>query len=200
MTRSLIATLIVFAASTANAQIDNCRQLDELAFSAFVEAREVRWMIHDNFVDSRDYDHLLRDATGLTEALMDLQRNLGRDRPEAILCRNVDVAIREAQNLRSHLDGCDFARVQHRSRRTTFRGNGYTFQPETRHAGHFQVRRVVQQLDNIERTLATLDTMVHGGQGGFGGVGTPPPPAPTPSRPTLLTPENAMMLLRQLQR
>jgi len=196
---SLIATLLVIAASTANAQVDNCRQLDELAFSAFVEAREVRWAIHDNFVESHDYDHLLRDATGLTEAIMDLQRNLGRDRPEAVLCRNIDVAIREAQNLRSHLDGCDFARVSRRSRRTTFHGNGYTFAPETRHAGHFQVRRVLLQLDRIERTLASLDTMVHGGHGTVNGIGTPPPPT-LRSQPTLLTPENAMLLLRQLQR
>lgn len=199
---SLFTTLLILTATTANAQVDNCRELDELAFSAFVQAREVRWDIHDSFTDSHDYQHLLRDATGLTEALVDLQRNLWRGRSEAVLCRNVDVAIREADNLRSHLDGCDFARTRRESRRTTFRGNGYVFHPETRHAGHIHVRRVLQQLDRIEQTLVTLDTLVHDGHGNIGGLGTPPPPVPAaaPSRPTLFTPENAMMLLRQLQR
>ncbi|MEW4488130.1 hypothetical protein AB1L42_08610 [Thalassoglobus sp. JC818] len=135
---------------------EHYRHLDDLAFSAFVEARELRWEIHDDFVESRDYDHLLEDADRILKGVHRVQA--------AILAEESDKDIREellrVRNkidiLKEHLGACDFAAHQPGRRQPAFGGNGYHFTPETRHVGAVHVRKALEHLDRVEAAMIHL--------------------------------------------
>ncbi|TWT58620.1 hypothetical protein KOR42_20020 [Thalassoglobus neptunius] len=132
------------------------RHLDDLAFSAFVEARELRWEIHDDFVESRDYDHLLEDADRIVKGVHRVQA--------AILAEESDKDIREEtlrlrnkiDVLKEHLGACDYAVHRPGRRQPTAAGKGYHFTPETKHVGAVHVRKALEHLDRVEATVAHL--------------------------------------------
>ena len=132
------------------------RHLDDLAFSAFVEARELRWEIHDDFVESRDYDHLLEDADRIVKGVHRVQA--------AILAEESDKDIREEilrlrnkiDVLKEHLGACDYAAHLPGRRQPAFGGKGYHFTPETKHVGGVHVRKALEHLDRVEAAIAHL--------------------------------------------
>lgn len=136
------------------------RQLDDLSFAAFVEARELRWELHDDFVESQDYHHLLNDADELVVALHELQMAIYRERPEAFIGREVEGVQRKLSNLTQHLNGCDFARASESRHRTTNYGRGYVYHPATQHVGQAHVVAALKMVSRIEASLAQLSREV----------------------------------------
>ena len=137
---SMVA-VVSLCSTSANADHHNARyrHLDDLSFAAFAEARELRWEIHDDFVDSHDYEHLLEDADAVIEAMHGLQVAIYRERPDHLIGREVEQVEKKLANLTSHMNTCDYARVSSSRHQTTFNGRGYSFTPETRHVGRIHV-------------------------------------------------------------
>ena len=138
-------------------------RLDDLAFSAFIDARELRWEIHDDFVDSHDYDHLLEDADKIIASMQEVQAAIYRERPDEIIARLIDVTFSNMSNLTSHLNGCDFAQVRRGSHRVTYGGRGYSYTPETAHVGRIHVDAALRSIAKIETALALLEREVRPG-------------------------------------
>ncbi len=157
---TLVSAIAVVAmiSSTAQAEHHNARyrQLDDVAFAAYVEARELRWELHDDFVDSRDYDHLLEDSEIVLIALQGLQNSILRERSDAQIEREVVNVSRKLSDLTTHLNGCDFARVSRSRHRYSFNGRGYTFTPETQHVGRVHVDVALKMIAKIESLLEGL--------------------------------------------
>ncbi len=155
-------TLLAVIGSTAHAAEEHnarYRHLDDVVFSAYVEARELRWEIHDDFVDSHDYDHLLEDADEVVSALQSLERTILRERSDQTIAREADIVQRKLSTLTQHLNGCDFARVRHHHR-ATYNGRGYVFTPETQHVGRSHVLVALKMIAKIEDALAHLEDEV----------------------------------------
>ncbi len=144
--------------STAQAGHHNARyrQLDDFAFAAYVEARELRWELHDDFVDSHDYDHLLEDAEDVLIAMQGLQNSILRERSDALIEREVNIVMKKLSDLTVHLNGSDFARGSRSRHRTTFNGRGYVFTPETQHVGRVHVDAALKMIAKIETALDAL--------------------------------------------
>lgn len=156
LTATLTAMTLGFVTiAEANPHNARYRRLDDLAFSAFVDARELRWEIHDDFVDSADYDHLLRDADEIISALQDLQNTIYRERPDQLVVRDIEIVHRRLHNLSGHLDGCDFMRNVPERYRSRGRG-GYEFTPETQSVGVRHVNTALRMIARIESSLDRL--------------------------------------------
>lgn len=187
---SSMVAVVAMLGSTANADIytSRYRHLDDLAFSAFVDARDLRWVIHDNFIDSRDYQHLMNDADDIVAALQDVQVAIYRERPDAVILREICQAQKQVANLSSHLNGCDFARSSQSRFRPAYQGRGYSFIPETRHAGRIHVHTALKMIARIESALAALEREVCPNHGRQSHVPIQPPiieepPIPVPALP-----------------
>ncbi|MCA8997592.1 MAG: hypothetical protein KDA80_11410 [Planctomycetaceae bacterium] len=115
MTRTLLATLMLIATGmTVNvAQADHehqaYRTYDDLAFSAYVSAREFRWEIHDDFTESREYNHLLRDSDTLLEHLRDLQKLVLREESRRTIHHHTDVTLGCLRDIRKCIVTSDYA-------------------------------------------------------------------------------------------
>ena len=182
-TLALLATLVI----TTSAQADHARLrvLDDIAFSAYIQARDVRWEIHDHFNDSRDFLHLLRDADTILAELRDLQDSIYRERSEAWLGRELDTVKRRVDNLRSHMEECDFATHREARRYSVGSQGRFAFAPETRHGGWRHVAAVNRMLDQIDCSLAALRSELTGQP-----AIAPPPSHHHNSVPPVLTPRD----------
>lgn len=181
---SVIALATIFSSSAnADHRLARFRQLDDLSFAAFVEARELRWEIYINFVDSHDYQHLLSDADEVIEAMHDLQVDIYRERPDHVIEREIDNVQRRLANLKSHMNGCDFARTLNSRHRPTFNGRGYVYAPETHSGGRGHALTALRMIARIESALEALECAVcgHGRRSTHSNIVPPTiPPAPQP--------------------
>lgn len=162
---TLTLGLILATLTTADAHADHqhnarYRYLDDLSFAAFIDARELRWEIHDDFVNSRDYDHLLEDADAIIAALQDVQQAIYRERSDAFIAQRVVITNQAIANLTSHLHGCDFASIRRGTYRPTYGGRGYHFSPETRHVGRVHVDAALNLIAKVEAALHALEREV----------------------------------------
>ena len=190
---ALTTLLMVGSAAQAGPHDDRYHHLDDLAFAAFVDARELRWEIHDDFVDSHDYDHLLSDADEVVRGLQSLQASIYRERPDQLLARDVVTVQRNLSNLTQHLNASDFAHVDRGSRRSTYNGRGYVFTPETQHVGRVHVVAALRLINRIEHALEGLERAVNPRGHGHHHSSQEPitlPDAPAPGGPVLLPRES----------
>ena len=186
MTRTILTTFALIAVTATPLLADHehnarYRTLDDMAFAAFADARELRWEIHDDFVTSKDYDHLLEDADAIISSLRNVQATIYRERPDSLIARDLAVTYEKIANLSEHMESCDFARVRPAQYQMTFQGRGYRYSPETRNVGRIHVEAALKLIARVERTLDQLAYEVgltshhhHGGPA----VGTPPIPVP----------------------
>lgn len=156
------ALMAIFVASnivTSQASADHSfyRQLDDLAFSAMTDTRELRWHIATRFQDSHDYRLLLRDVDAVMEELRHVQQAIYRGQSDRLIAREGENALDRLEHLAEHLNACDYAAHRPARRRTTSRG-GYTFLPETRHSGYTYV---VTSRDLIASAQQKLVSMLH---------------------------------------
>ncbi|MBT5019330.1 MAG: hypothetical protein HON04_11365 [Planctomicrobium sp.] len=190
---SMVA-VVSLCSTSANADHHNARyrHLDDLSFAAFAEARELRWEIHDDFVDSHDYEHLLEDADAVIEAMHGLQVAIYRERPDHLIGREVEQVEKKLANLTSHMNTCDYARVSSSRHQTTFNGRGYSFTPETRHVGRIHVVAALRMIHRIESALSALEREVrpHHGRHGHSNL-VPPTIEQTPRPAPILVPREA---------
>jgi len=184
--KTMVAVLTLFSLVSVS-QAEHCvfRQMDDLAFSAYVEARALRWEIHDDFTGSRDYRHLLRDSEIILHQINDLQNAIMNERSTHIIDREIHSVERSVRALRSHLTTCDFANAHPAHHRPTHGGNGYHFTPETHNVGRIHVDAALVMLDRIDNVIQSLDIVANGGAiaipvGGSPAIGPgfPSPPAP----------------------
>ena len=136
------------------------RALDDLAFDALIHARELRWELHDNFIESRDYAHLQADADRVVSAIHDLQRSIYQERSDRSIATEIATTRRQLANLLTHLNDCDYARVRDHRIEPAFRGRGYSFRPESQHAGRVHVIRVRKMIAGIEASMDQLERLV----------------------------------------
>ncbi|QDT34502.1 hypothetical protein [Thalassoglobus polymorphus] len=150
--------LLTLLGSTAQASEHNARyrHLDDIVFAAYVDARELRWELHDDFIASHDYEHLLEDADAILTSLQKLERTILRENSDLTIAREADLVQRNLSTLTRHLNGSDFARGRHERHRTTYNGRGYVFSPETQHVGRTHVRTALRLIAKIEDALAHL--------------------------------------------
>ncbi|MEW4528064.1 MAG: hypothetical protein ACF8PG_04695 [Maioricimonas sp. JB045] len=150
-----------FVPTSARADHRIYRELDDLAFSAMVDARESRWIIHDELTYSRDYERVLREADTVVTALQDLQRSILRERNMTTLCRQVDDVQYHVEHLIDRLQRCGFecevAHARgHRNPRYAFTGQG---SHRRRGAWESDLRSHIRRM---RRTLSQLQEVVHG--------------------------------------
>ena len=186
MTRTIlfsIVALMTTGLSQADANPHNARyrHLDDLAFTAYVDARELRWEIHDDFVTSADYNHLLRDTDAILSCLRSVQASIHAERHDSTIAREVERTFDRIANLRQHLEGCDFARVRASRFHSIHRGRGYGYTPETRHVGRVHVDTALQLVARVEQALDQLAREV----GCHSRLRHPPAPAFIPQAPAL---------------
>lgn len=156
---SLIGLLFVTLASPAQADHRVFRQLDDMAFSAMVDARDLRWEIHDDFVESRDYNGLLRETELLIRDLRSLEDTVFDERSMPVIDRAVHVAHGRLDRLIERLNSCDFAAVSRPVHQPNGRG-GYRFVPATRHAGRIHVDAALRLADRICAQLDAIHAIV----------------------------------------
>lgn len=174
------------------------RRFDDLTFAAMSEARDLRWEIHDDFVGSRDYNHLLDEVNLLMDHLRDVQRAIYDERTPDVLDRTLDKSLARLQVVREDLLHSDFAQASGGSYHVTGRGS-YSYTPATHHPGRVHVDAALRMLERVNVTLATLHTELVGpplpvhphGRGGFPvPLSAPavidPPSLPVPVSPTSL--------------
>lgn len=161
MNRTFLATLSLLAATTTPLLADHghnarYRALDDMAFAAYAEARELRWEIHNDFVASRDYDHLLEDADAIISSLRNVQASIYQERPDGLIARDLVATYQKIANLAEHLAGCDFAYVRPARHQVTFHGRGYRYTPETRNVGRVHVDAALKMIAHVELNLDQL--------------------------------------------
>ncbi len=156
---SLVGLLFVALVSPAQADHRVFRQLDDMVFSTMIDARDLRWEIHDDFVESRDYNGLLRETELLIRDLRSLQDTIFDERSMPIIDRAVDVAHSRLDRLVERLNSCDFAAASGPVHRSNGRG-GYTFVPATRHAGRIHVQAALKLVNRICAQLDAIHAIV----------------------------------------
>ncbi|QDU36833.1 hypothetical protein Mal4_11320 [Maioricimonas rarisocia] len=179
---TLLALALVtagFVPNSARADHRIFRQLDNLTFSAMADAREARWIIHDDLTFSREYERVLREADTVVTSLQDVQRSILRERSMATLCRQVDDVQYHVEHLIDRLQRCGFeCEVGHvhgrRHPRYAFSG-----QVHGRHGAWEQDLR--RHIVRMRRTLSQLHDLVHGHEHAV----LPATPA-TPASPPIL--------------
>jgi hypothetical protein len=159
----LFATLIANAGYAAGHDAGRYRRLDDLAFSAVSSARELRWEIHDDFEPSRDYRSLLRDADALATEIQHITAAIWSERPDEVICQEIEVARTVLDSLAARLDRSDFAAYTHGGYRPTSSGRGYHYTPRTRHAGFVHVMAARELLAKIDMSLCAIHEELDGG-------------------------------------
>lgn len=159
----MFATLITNSGFAAGHDLGRYRRLDDLAFSAVISARELRWEIHDDFEDSRDYSALLRDADALAREIQHITTVIWSERPDDEICHEIEAARAYLNSLGARLERCDFAAYTHGGYRPISSGRGYHFAPRTRHAGYVHVRAAREMLQQIDISLCAIHDELDGG-------------------------------------
>lgn len=160
---AIFTGVLTFFNSTGHAAHEHnarYRALDDLAFDALIHARELRWEIHDDFIESQDYAHLLADADRVVSSIHDLQRSIYQERSDRSIATEIADTRRQLANLLTHLNDCDYARGRDRHIEQTNRGRGYSFSPETQHVGRVHVIRVRKMIAGIEASMDQLERLV----------------------------------------
>lgn len=154
---ALLAVLVASGTFSTTAYADHgfYRQLDDLAFSATADTRELRWHIATRFQDSHDYRLLLRDVDAVLDELRHVQQAIYRGQSDRLIVREGKNALDRLEHLAEHLNGCDYAAHRPARRRTTSRG-GYTFLPETRHGGYAYVVTSRDLIASAEQKIVSM--------------------------------------------
>lgn len=152
---TLTAALLTSTFAQADDYHSRLKRFDDLTFAAMGDARDLRWEIHDHFVQSRDYQHLLDEVNEFSNNLRDVQRAIYDERPPAALDRVLDKALARLSVLRTDLINSDFAQIIGGYHHVNGRG-GYSFAPTTVHPGRVHFEEAVRLLDHVGATLSTL--------------------------------------------
>lgn len=189
---TLAATCLAMLLAASNARADHrvFRTLDDLTFAALSDARDARWIVHDHFDNSRDYQPLLEDADELMLALRGIQDAVYREDNPQRLFRLMESAHEALLHFQQHAEHSDFAYTSHRPIR--YRNGGYSYHAPTRNAGYVHLQDLQQTLTELDSHLHEMDDVLEGAfghnhHGGpyFEGPASPGglvvPPAPGPS-------------------
>ncbi len=101
---TLLATALM-AGLPALSQADDVsfRQLDDMTFSTMNDARELRWLIRSEFVESPNVGLLLNDSQMLLMQLRGFEDSLFREFPVQVLFNNLNQVRASAAQLRFRL-------------------------------------------------------------------------------------------------
>ncbi len=154
--RTAVSTTMLLTATLAFADHNVRRDLEDNAFAAMTQAREIRTEVRDHFEGSASYGRLVVEATKLYVSTRSIEDALICGRDSNAVCREIDQTLKALQCFSGNLEACDFARVDPGCRHPTHRGNGYSFRAPSRHPGYVHVVAVRQMLANLEHSLDSL--------------------------------------------
>lgn len=154
--RTAVSTTLLLTASLAFADHNVRRELEDNAFAALTQAREIRTEVRDDFVGSASYERLVDEAAKLYVSTRSIEDALMSGRNSNAICREIDQTLKALQCFSGNLEGSDFAQLDTGRRRTTQSGNGYSFRAPSRNPGYIHVVAVRQMVANLEQTLNCL--------------------------------------------
>ena len=180
--RTAVSTSLLLTATLAFADHDIRRDLEDNAFAALTQAREIRTEVRDDFTDSASYGRLMDEATKLYVATRSIEDALICGRNSNAVCREIDQTLKALRCFSGNLEASDFAQLDTGHRRTTHGGNGYTLRASSRNPGYVHVVAVRQMVANLEYSLNNLhDDLSLLGQ--ISPVPQAPLPQPLPAYP-----------------
>jgi hypothetical protein len=154
--RTTVSTTLLLTATLVFADHNVRRELEDKAFAALSQAREIRIEIRDDFTGSRSFDQLMEEATQLYRTARSIEDALLRGESANVLCREIDQTTKALRCFSGILEASDFARVDVGHHRPTHGGNGYSFRASSRNPGLVHVVAVRQMVKELEITLTSL--------------------------------------------
>ena len=154
--RTTVSTTLLLTATLAFADHNVRRNLEDQAFTALSQAREIRTEIRDDFNGSLNQQQLMDEATKLYLSTRSIEDALISGRNSNAVCREIDQTLKALRCFSGNLEGSDFAQLDTGHRRPTHGGNGYTFRAPSRNPGSVHVVAVRQMVANLEQSLNCL--------------------------------------------
>lgn len=154
--RAAVSTTLLLTATLTFADHNVRRDLEDNAFAAMTQAREIRTEVRDDFTGSASYERLVNEATKLYVSTRSIEDALISGRNSNAICREIDQTLKALRCFSGNLEASDFAQLDTGHRHPTHRGNGYTFRAPSRNPGYVHVVAVRQMIANLEQSLDCL--------------------------------------------